>query len=155
MTDIPPPKKPLLMDWDEAGDKAWADPAEAPPVPDLDLPQGQAMLAASRIATVRGAFTKFEGTLELTDDLATSKAYGTVAVNPSTTLGVRHVPRQNAKQYRQLRTGTRVGIICQTTGSRVTGTFGTTRIWNKLVGSGYASDAYIRTGSDKSVAPRC
>lgn len=84
-----------------------------------------------------------------------AKAYGTVAVNPSTTLGVRHVPRQNAKQYRQLRTGTRVGIICQTTGSRVTGTFGTTRIWNKLVGGGYASDAYIRTGSDKRVAPRC
>jgi putative membrane protein len=55
VTDIPPPKKPLLMDWDEAGDKAWADPAEAPPVPDLDLPQGQAMLAASRIATVRGS----------------------------------------------------------------------------------------------------
>ena len=32
------------------------------------------------IATVRGAFTKFEGTLELTDDLSTSKAYGTVEV---------------------------------------------------------------------------
>ena len=32
------------------------------------------------IATVRGAFTEFEGTLELTDDLSTSKAYGTVEV---------------------------------------------------------------------------
>jgi polyisoprenoid-binding protein YceI len=32
------------------------------------------------IATVRGAFTKFEGTLELGDDLSTSKAYGTVEV---------------------------------------------------------------------------
>ena len=32
------------------------------------------------IATVRGAFTKFEGTLELGDDLSTSRAYGTVDV---------------------------------------------------------------------------
>ena len=32
------------------------------------------------IATVRGAFTKFEGTLELGEDLSTSKAYGTVEV---------------------------------------------------------------------------
>ena len=32
------------------------------------------------IATVRGAFKEFEGTLELTEDLATSKAYGTVQV---------------------------------------------------------------------------
>jgi polyisoprenoid-binding protein YceI len=30
------------------------------------------------IATVRGEFTEFEGTLELGEDLATSKAYGTV-----------------------------------------------------------------------------
>ena len=32
------------------------------------------------IATVRGAFNEFEGTLELTDDLSTSKAHGTVQV---------------------------------------------------------------------------
>ncbi|HEU4978702.1 MAG TPA: YceI family protein [Solirubrobacteraceae bacterium] len=32
------------------------------------------------IATVRGEFTEFEGTLELGDDLSTAKAYGTVKV---------------------------------------------------------------------------
>ena len=32
------------------------------------------------IATVRGAFTKFEGTLELAEDLSASRAYGTVEV---------------------------------------------------------------------------
>jgi len=85
----------------------------------------------------------------------TVKARGVVSVNPSTTLGVRHVPKQNARQFRQLKNGARVGIICQTTGSKVTGTFGTSRIWNKLSGGGYASDAYIRTGSDKRVAPNC
>lgn len=67
-----PPKKPLLLDWDTREETA-ADaprarrpaaapetvsgptPADVPPVPDLDLPQGQAMLAASRIATVRSS----------------------------------------------------------------------------------------------------
>jgi polyisoprenoid-binding protein YceI len=33
------------------------------------------------IATVRGEFTEFEGTLEIGDDLSTSKAYGTVKVD--------------------------------------------------------------------------
>jgi polyisoprenoid-binding protein YceI len=32
------------------------------------------------IATVRGEFTEFEGTLEIGEDLASAKAYGTVAV---------------------------------------------------------------------------
>ncbi|WP_420023425.1 YcjF family protein [Cereibacter azotoformans] len=70
MSDTPP-KKPMLLDWDtreapppEAPRMArrpppppetvsGPTPADVPPVPDLDLPQGQAMLAASRIATVR------------------------------------------------------------------------------------------------------
>lgn len=50
MTDETPPKKPLLLDWD-----AESDPAAAPPVPEADLPQGQAMLAAGRLATARGS----------------------------------------------------------------------------------------------------
>ena len=37
------------------------------------------------IATVRGEFTEFEGTLELGEDLATSKAYGTVKTASVTT----------------------------------------------------------------------
>src|SRR5947209_7018376 len=32
------------------------------------------------IATVRGAFTEFEGTIEIGEDLSTAKAYGTVNV---------------------------------------------------------------------------
>lgn len=72
MTDTPPPKKPMLLDWDSREEAparaprglppaperiAGPTPADVPPVPDLDLdlPQGQAMLAASRIATVRGS----------------------------------------------------------------------------------------------------
>ncbi len=43
--DFIPPRKPMLMDWAEAD---APDPAAAPPVPDPDLPQGRAMLAAGR-----------------------------------------------------------------------------------------------------------
>lgn len=43
MTPEPPsPKKPLLMDWQDGE----SDPSAAPPVPDLDMPQGQALRAA-------------------------------------------------------------------------------------------------------------
>jgi polyisoprenoid-binding protein YceI len=37
------------------------------------------------IATVRGEFTEFEGTLEIGDDLSTAKAYGTVKVQSVST----------------------------------------------------------------------
>lgn len=84
-----------------------------------------------------------------------TKARGTVSVNPSTTLGVRYVPVQRSKQFRQLKNGATVRIICQTRGSKVSGTFGTTRIWDKLKGGGYVSDAYVNTGSDRRVAPSC
>lgn len=57
-----------------------------------------------------------------------------------------------AKGY--LANGTYVTIRCQTTGQRISGTYGTTRIWDK-VGNGYVSDAYVYTGSDGRVAPSC
>ncbi|MCE6958242.1 YcjF family protein [Cereibacter sphaeroides] len=78
MIDKPPPRKPMLLDWETGEEGATAPvpparpprgvppppervsgptPADVPPVPDIDLdvPKGQAMLAASRIATVRGS----------------------------------------------------------------------------------------------------
>ena len=39
-------------------------------------------------------------------------------------------------------------------GSQVTGTFGTTTLWDNI-GTGYISDAYVNTGSDGQVAPNC
>jgi hypothetical protein len=80
---------------------------------------------------------------------------GIVDVAPGQTLGVRYVPRQNATQYRQLPDGGKALITCQTRGSKVTGTFGTSRIWNHLKNGGYVSDAYVYTGSDGRAAPPC
>jgi uncharacterized protein YraI len=50
--------------------------------------------------------------------------------------------------------GTHVTIRCQKLGQSISGTYGTTKIWDKI-GSGYVSDAYVYTGSDGRVAPDC
>ena len=51
--------------------------------------------------------------------------------------------------------GAKITIVCQTTGSTVTGTYGTSRIWDKIAAGGYVADAYVYTGSDSMVAPPC
>lgn len=50
--------------------------------------------------------------------------------------------------------GAYVAITCQKHGGSVTGTYGTTTLWDKING-GYVSDAYVATGSDGQVAPTC
>lgn len=50
--------------------------------------------------------------------------------------------------------GAYVTITCQKRGQSVSGTYGTTTLWDKVSG-GYVSDAYIATGSDGQVAPTC
>lgn len=50
--------------------------------------------------------------------------------------------------------GTWVTIQCQKRGQSITGTYGTTTLWDKI-GGGYVSDAYVATGSDGQVAPDC
>src|SRR4051812_17487648 len=60
---------------------------------------------------------------------------GTVDVAAGQTLGVRPRPKQDAKQLRQLEDGAKVVIVCQTWGAPVSGTFGTTRLWDKSRGA--------------------
>ncbi len=50
--------------------------------------------------------------------------------------------------------GAYVTISCQKSGTSVTGTYGTSKLWDKI-GAGYISDAYVATGSDGRVAPLC
>ncbi len=50
--------------------------------------------------------------------------------------------------------GAKVTITCQKQGTSVTGTYGTSSLWD-FIGTGYVSDAYISTGSDGQVAPTC
>jgi hypothetical protein len=50
--------------------------------------------------------------------------------------------------------GAIVNIKCQKVGQSVSGTYGTSKLWDKI-GTGYVSDAYVATGSDGRVAPLC
>ncbi|MDQ3036162.1 MAG: peptidoglycan DD-metalloendopeptidase family protein [Myxococcota bacterium] len=50
--------------------------------------------------------------------------------------------------------GAQVRIRCQKRGTSVTGTYGTSTLWD-YIGTGYVADAYISTGSDGQVAPTC
>ncbi len=50
--------------------------------------------------------------------------------------------------------GAKVKITCQKHGTTVTGTYGTSSLWD-FIGDGYVADAYVATGSDGQVAPTC
>lgn len=50
--------------------------------------------------------------------------------------------------------GATVRITCQKRGQSITGTYGTSTLWDKI-GTGYIADAYVSTGSDGQVAPTC
>lgn len=69
-------------------------------------------------------------------------------------LTVRKGPGTGYAAVGSLADGTHITIRCQKSGQKVTGTYGTTAIWDKI-GSGYISDAYVYTGSDGRVAPNC
>lgn len=70
-------------------------------------------------------------------------------------LTVRSGPGTGYSAVGSLADGTGVTISCQTIGSTVTGTYGTSAIWNKIGTGRYIADAYTYTGSDGFVAPLC
>ncbi len=76
-------------------------------------------------------------------------------VAPGHRVNVRSGPGTGYAIVRVLPEGSRVQITCQTTGTRVTGPYGTSSIWDNIGSGQYISDAYVRTGSDGYVAPRC
>lgn len=69
-------------------------------------------------------------------------------------LTVRKRATTNSPAIGYLYNGAHVTIKCQKIGQRITGTYGTTRLWDN-VGAGFVSDAYVYTGSDGRVAPDC
>ncbi len=50
--------------------------------------------------------------------------------------------------------GAYVTIRCQAYGKAISGTYGTSTLWDKI-GTGFVADAYVATGSDGRVAPLC
>lgn len=82
---------------------------------------------------------------------------GTVRTSGSP-LNVRSGPGTGYSIVGSLANGAAVTIRCQKTGESVTGTYGTSNLWNNVGAAGsnrYIPDAYTYTGSDGRVAPDC
>ena len=83
----------------------------------------------------------------------------TIRTDNGVPVSARRAPRTSAKRVLRLRDGDRVRILCQRRGERVTGKYGTSRLWDLIeIGGGrgaYVTDTYVYTGSDGRVAPRC
>lgn len=69
-------------------------------------------------------------------------------------LTVRAKPDTSSASVGSVADGAKVTITCQINGTTVSGTYGTTSLWD-FIGNGYVSDAYVATGSDGQVAPTC
>lgn len=86
---------------------------------------------------------------------AAEPASGTVRTSGGT-LTVRAAANTSATALGTVANGATITIDCQTTGTQVSGTLGTTNLWDYVPAlGGYVSDAYVDTGSDGRVAPDC
>ncbi|MEU6847038.1 peptidase [Streptomyces sp. NPDC046716] len=101
-------------------------------------------------ADTSGAGSAVESTVE--SAAATAVRY---PVAPGVRLKVRSGPGTQYQLVRTLPLGASVPITCQKPGEWITGTYGTTNIWDNIGSGQYVSDSYVKTGSDGYVAPRC
>jgi hypothetical protein len=105
-----------------------------------------------------GATALYWGTKTYTSDngCGTTTAQGTVNTAGSP-LTVRSGPGTGYSSVGTVADGAAVTIYCQTTGTTVTGTYGTSSIWDRIGSGRFVSDAYVRTGYDGFIphVPRC
>ncbi|KQZ90010.1 hypothetical protein ASD62_12595 [Phycicoccus sp. Root563] len=85
---------------------------------------------------------------------AAGSATGTVNTSGAA-LKVRSAPTTASGVIGTRADGAKITITCQTYGEKVSGTYGTSKVWDKLKAGGYVSDAFVKTGSDGLVAPLC
>ncbi|MEV6652602.1 peptidase [Streptomyces sp. NPDC051219] len=77
------------------------------------------------------------------------------AVAPGQRVNVRSGPGTGYRIVKVLPLGATVPVNCQIPGERITGPYGTTSLWDNIANGQFVSDAYVNTGSDGYVAPRC
>ncbi|MDG4795940.1 peptidoglycan DD-metalloendopeptidase family protein [Micromonospora sp. WMMD1082] len=105
-----------------------------------------------------GTLALYWGTRNYTSDNGCSSSTGTGTVRTAgANLTVRSGPGTNYSSVGSLANGATVTIYCQTSGTTVTGTFGTSSIWNRIGTGRFVSDAYLYTGTDGYLpnVPRC
>ena len=98
-------------------------------------------LVAALAVTVTGAGTA----------LATSYTVNTAGAP----LTVRSSPGTWSTAWGSVNDGQSVNVICQTYGSSVTGTYGTSTVWDQLGSGGFVSDTYVYTGHDGLFMTKC
>jgi hypothetical protein len=105
-----------------------------------------------------GALALYWGTKTYTSDNGCSGGAGSGTVNTAgSPLTVRSGPGTSYASVGTVADGARVTIQCQTTGTTVTGTYGTSSIWDRIGSGRFISDAYVYTGYDGFIpgVPRC
>ncbi|MCG5449964.1 MULTISPECIES: M23 family metallopeptidase [Micromonospora] len=105
-----------------------------------------------------GTLALYWGTKSYTSNNGCSSGSGNGTVDTSgTALTVRSGPGTGYASVGTVADGARVTIACQTSGTTVTGTYGTSSIWDRIGSGRYIADAYVYTGSDGYIpgVPRC
>jgi uncharacterized protein YraI len=93
--------------------------------------------------------------LALAAQPALADAPGTVHTGDGTTLRVRAGPGSGYYGYGSVADGAGIDIVCQRTGTAVSGTQGRSSLWDQMPGAGWVSDAYVYTGSSGPVTSPC
>ncbi|NUQ73623.1 MAG: peptidoglycan DD-metalloendopeptidase family protein [Polyangiaceae bacterium] len=111
-----------------------------------------------------GATAFFYGTKNYTSKNSCGGGGGGGGSDPAAVIGkvntsgahltVRSGPSTSSTAVDSVPDGAEVKISCQKLGTSVTGTYGTSKLWD-FIGNGYVSDAYVSTGSDGQVAKTC
>jgi len=107
-------------------------------------------MSVDRVEEVGGAEQEIAVTATAS---ATTVRYYSVA--PGVRLNVRSGPGTTYSIVDVLSEGAKVAILCQTPGTTITGPYGTSNIWDSIANGKYVSDAYVNTGSDGYIRPRC
>ncbi|MGK5440660.1 peptidoglycan DD-metalloendopeptidase family protein [Micromonospora sp. URMC 105] len=105
-----------------------------------------------------GTLALYWGTRSYTSDNACSGGTASGTVNTAgADLTVRSGPGTGYSAVGSVADGAQVTIYCQTTGTTVTGTYGTSSIWDRIGSGRFISDAYVYTGHDGWIpnVPRC
>ena len=109
---------------------------------------------ARGIAVATALVTGLVGAVPGVAQAYASSATGTINTS-GVALNVRSGPSTSWDSWRTVADGSTVTLLCQTTGQSVTGTYGTTTMWDFLSNGGMVSDSYVYTGSDGQIVNSC